>query len=856
MSYEWAFLRQADLGKAPSSTIERKQMSTKTTLKRIALVAVSALGFGLMTAVAPAGAAVTALTAGTSSPARVGVASTTKITPTLATTLSSTFVASAKVTSAPATSTLATDTHTATKGVTFTASTAGALGAVTQVAGGAYATITPQGSGTTYAAAFNLSFKADVAGTYTILVSTNASGTSYAAGDPSVAVTITTVGAPTKLTLSSVGGSVVTSSGNAFGQLFSLTMEDANGNDTILAANEAIVLSDNSDATTTLRNNSGSAEISAFGSGDDVDGEYLVRVIGATVVAGSGTLTASGTGLLPATLTVNSAYTKVVTTNAATGATVAPTTATAAACPAGTSTSTDYKTSSACAMTVSGLTGSTTATVTHALEITDGLGYTYNKTISIAAATTAATTATYTSPALSKAAPTATVNVVGASAGSKTFAWELPAAAAIAVQGTKTILSATGAKNTFAVLISDQFGNKIQYAPVSVAVSGRNTVASTSIGVTDANGLVSYSYTDAGTTGTKDTITFTGGGTTDVATINYGTVTVSTVTVTGGSTVADTGLVAGTTKTAINAADNGPETSRVAIKAVIKDANGNLLAGVPVTFSVSSGAIYKTAAVDFATVYTGSDGAATSYIFDWKTGTQTVTATAGGVSKTDYLTWEANVATSARVLSGTVTGNIVSYKVVDRFGNPVNGATITLSRTGSGLFGNGASTQSLTTDKTGTADASFTGDATVTAELAATTQGYDAAGKIGTTALTAAVAGTTKGTGDTLAPAGVGKVELKVALGVDASTVAANAAADAAAEAIDAANAATDAANLAAEAADAATVAAEEARDAADAATAAVEELATQVATLMAALKAQITTLANTVAKIAKKVKA
>jgi hypothetical protein len=90
----------------------------------------------------------------------------------------------------------------------------------------------------------------------------------------------------------------------------------------------------------------------------------------------------------------------------------------------------------------------------------------------------------------------------------------------------------------------------------------------------------------------------------------------------------------------------------------------------------------------------------------------------------------------------------------------------------------------------------------------------------------------------------------------NAATAAAEAATDAAAEAIDAANAATDAGNLAAEAADAATVAAEEARDAADAATAAVEELATQVATLMAALKAQITTLANTVAKIAKKVKA
>jgi len=93
-------------------------------------------------------------------------------------------------------------------------------------------------------------------------------------------------------------------------------------------------------------------------------------------------------------------------------------------------------------------------------------------------------------------------------------------------------------------------------------------------------------------------------------------------------------------------------------------------------------------------------------------------------------------------------------------------------------------------------------------------------------------------------------------VGDDSATIAANAASDAAAEAIDAANAATDAANLAAEAADAATVAAEEARDAADAATAAVEALAAEVATLMAALKAQITTLANTVAKIAKKVKA
>jgi len=90
----------------------------------------------------------------------------------------------------------------------------------------------------------------------------------------------------------------------------------------------------------------------------------------------------------------------------------------------------------------------------------------------------------------------------------------------------------------------------------------------------------------------------------------------------------------------------------------------------------------------------------------------------------------------------------------------------------------------------------------------------------------------------------------------EAATAAAEEARDIAQEALDAANAAVDAAALAAEAADAATVAAEEAREAAEAATAAIEELATQMSTLFASMKAQLTTIGNTIAKIAKKVKA
>jgi len=86
MSYERSFLCQADLGKAPGSTIERKQMSTKTTLKRIALVAVSALGFGLVSTVAPASATpreATSITVGTVPTCRVGAACNTPITFTL-----------------------------------------------------------------------------------------------------------------------------------------------------------------------------------------------------------------------------------------------------------------------------------------------------------------------------------------------------------------------------------------------------------------------------------------------------------------------------------------------------------------------------------------------------------------------------------------------------------------------------------------------------------------------------------------------------------------------------------------------------------------------------------------------------
>jgi hypothetical protein len=55
---------RAEIGKFPNSTNERKKMSKKTNFKRVALVAVASLGFGVLTSVAPASATITAATGG------------------------------------------------------------------------------------------------------------------------------------------------------------------------------------------------------------------------------------------------------------------------------------------------------------------------------------------------------------------------------------------------------------------------------------------------------------------------------------------------------------------------------------------------------------------------------------------------------------------------------------------------------------------------------------------------------------------------------------------------------------------------------------------------------------------------
>jgi hypothetical protein len=917
ISDEKVFLSQADLGKSSGSTfIERKQMSIKTTFKRIALVLVAALGFGTMSAVAPANAVVpTSITFGTVPAFKAGVMSKIPVTFTLpagtsATTDSLTFVA--RVTSAPAASAAisaaasgggsiaARTSSAATSSILYfskpSAPTSGAYGLF---GSWDYNDAVNTGStdnwtvGNTYAlgsgdltgqVTLNLELTPDVAGSYTILVAVgNAPDliatlvddtTANLASRTSASVSLTTADSPTTVTLTPVNATAATTVASG-GSLLKVTTGSA-----LLAAGESITLSGSS-STVTFSD-------SILTNGDFTAGVAYVNVY--NTAEETVTISAAQSGTLTG---MSSGATSIKFVAGATSSTavigVTPSQTTYVSATAGGTDDLRYTASTTRTTQTICITDSTVATATAEaysyLKFTDDSGRLTGKAgsvfavpVTIAASATAASR--YGCATVSGTLQNSdyfTVNALSSNATDQLrVTGATRTASTVSVTPTTTLLVATGSSNAFTATVKDQFGAAIAGRTINISLVGRNAKA-VADAITDASGQVSYTVADTGTAGTTDTLTFTDssvGTATKAVTITYGTVTVTTMTLTGGDTTAG---VTSSTKSVkdIAAGATGATAGVQTITATIKDATGALMAGVPVTWTVAgSGAAIRSTGL---TSYSTSTGTASTTVYAWLAGTYTVTASAGGKTATAEITFGQTSASEARTVSATSSGSIVTAKVVDRFGNPISGVTVYASRvSGTGYFGSGVTKTYTTTGQDGTAEFAVTGG---DASIKVSTLSYDAVA--GTkpsdqtcarkgavdcndaaaddTLFTATTVGTATtgetGVGASYDAAGVNSATVSLT-GVNTSQIAAEAATDAAAEAIDAANAATDAANLAAEAADAATVAAEEARDAADAATAAVEELATQVATLMAALKAQITTLANTVAKIAKKVKA
>jgi len=861
---------QADLEKVSRSTTERKSMSTKTTIKRIALVAVSALGLGVLSSIAPANAVagtITGVSVGTPTPARVAATTSVLVTTSWAAAsdiaTSDTFTVTAQVSSAPSGSAM--------KGATIVSNSAGAAltwaaynttngttvsntytdantGGIKAVKASGAMTATSV-SATAKSVKSLLQFVPDVAGTYQILIQ---------AGTKSAYWTFATVGAPASVTLSSLNST--TSIAGTTGSRVKVVLKDAAGNVTVPDSAESLSITDSSSSASPSATSLAASDFATYGYAifyvEDDDNAGSTAYTDVVTVSGDGTTISASVN---SNITISFKPNTTGKTDLLLGDGTTPDTSAGAATPDGWDFSSDdvyYASSAGSAGTVMiASTASDTAAKYYWVTVTDTSGDITGiagTVLDMNAVQAAADTSGYATLTVSTAladgdsvtfglySSTDTVQVTG----------QDPALSVINVITNDQRVAVSGAVSITAQAV-DQFNQAIANAAVAISVSGRNTVAAKNY-VTNADGYVTYSYTDAGTASTVntvDTVLFDISGTDDTSTITFGAYTVGTVTVTGGATADTVAYPAtGATTAAISTAKGGAAGATTTFTATVKDANGNLLSGVPVTWTVdkSTAGITKTLTSDSSTCITASAGTCTTTVFSWAAPSKvTVTATAGGKTGTGYQNF-VNASGDARVLSATSSGNVVTAKVVDRYGNVVSGVKVT-AKTSNGYFGSGATSTSGDTDENGQIGFAVTGgNATVTLTVDSATYGQtdDAAGYVGTSAVTAAVAGTTTGVGASLAPAGVNKVVL------DTTAVTATSdAVDAANEATDAANAATDAANAAAEAADAATAAAQDAQ-------AAVAALASQVADLIAGIKAQITALTNLVIKIQKKVKA
>jgi hypothetical protein len=883
-------------------------MSTKTTFKRIALVAVAALGFGVLTSVAPATAAngngsyvvpaATTLTnTNTTLAGRVGQQVSFDVTGTWAAVTSAasavaTVSIAAAITTQPATSAVyasivsagsAPETALATvsPGLLATGSTianglaAGltSTGTASSVATMNYATDTGTTNlvGVTTAKGLGtITFTPTVAGTYSVTVwnefdrswgafasnaATAASQASLSGSESYKIFTVNVASGVASVTLAATN--TVAATTGSYGALIKVSLKDAAGNASVLAPGEVVTLTPSGSGDISKVN--GSDVVSAAGaayslssSNFNSSGIAWINMLDGT--AESVSLTASINGGTASSVSIG--YKAITATAAASApypyaATRTAYLASGSATSVGkTSTTTfrllgvtaaDYNsfqvTESLCATGLGSITGYTTA-----------LGY---NTYGTAAATTLISSISVTASCPDNTSGIYTVTESGTKTNTVS---SVSTTAGVLSVNAPTVNSAIGASNTITATLTNIFGAAYASQSVSIGVTGKNPTTTNATAITDANGKVTFTLTDANTnTATQDVITFTSGSAV-TSTVSYGTNAVATVTLTSAG---DTDVIPGTTTIDIDASATGATGVSTAPSAVVKNAAGALLAGVPVTFTVT-GLVGAEVHTTKATVYTDTTGTAVTAISSYAAGKATVTATAGGISATDSLYFAQATALEARTITAVASGNSVIATVKDRYGNTIPGVTVNATRTGAGSF-NGVSTATGPTGADGTIEFIVSGgDATVKVAFSAVDYGQTAAAAgydidaTNGTAVTAYVAGTTttaqKGLGSSLAPVGINSATASVTV-ANVAADNAQAATDAAAEATDAANAATDAANAAAEAADAATAAAQDAADA-------VAALSTQVSEMVNALKKQITALTNLVIKIQKKVKA
>jgi len=325
----------------------------------------------------------------------------------------------------------------------------------------------------------------------------------------------------------------------------------------------------------------------------------------------------------------------------------------------------------------------------------------------------------------------------------RTINWLAPAAAtSTASTGSYQALTATTHKITWTIL--DQFSAPVVGKTVTFTMSGANApTAGVPSAITDANGQVSYTWTDAK-------------GVAADATLGSDTISVATV---AGSATAAGGSVTVTYKTALSVVagikaaydvsgtdvlvptiTNIGGTTGIAVSAADQIDTTKVVTGsasapwVKLTFTPQTSALAAVSGIPTTVTVTGAkliglDGKLASstvnygssvvvYVLGTTAGVATVTATNGTLTSKATINFVNAVNQDERVVSATESNGVVTIAVKDAFGNAVSGSTLDVTTTGGALLGTGATFGSYKTAAEGTVAITVAGAGSVTAKLA------------------------------------------------------------------------------------------------------------------------------------------
>ncbi len=532
-----------------------------------------------------------------------------------------------------------------------------------------------------------------------------------------------------------------------------LSLTDSNGNPTYLVSGESVQVQTGSSLIAT--NSPILIDASNYTQAAATTGSLSVTVTG--VSAGDTTLTSARTSGLTGLANASSAVSVVSAPVAASSATFTESqdrfVTTAATLTPGAATSTVYLSTAASTAVIEGAStaaGTTQYTIAQngsnplPAGVTAGTSFVTNGSAVSGYAT--ALTVTSTNPVAG------TSYLVTVEAGNTDLVFTVVYQAPVIYKITAApnpVATTLGGPVSVLATVTDQFAAPVNNAPVTFTVSGRNTRSGS--GATNSAGEYAVTYTDAGTAAsvTSDTVTVntpaiqatgsTAPTTQATSTVNYySSIAVSAVTAAGspgagaGYTAYGQAVPSGTAEvlvqtdyTATTAGQN-PQITKGQVELVFTvTSTAGAVSGIPVAVTGTPGTFFRAGGTDALVPVSGAlaktslNGFTTSGTYTvqanfTKTGTATVTATAGGKTAT-YAVTVKNAGTDAHTVTVTpatssvspASAALITAKVTDGFGNAVAGVDLTASATAPGVFG-ALSSITAKTNAAGTLDLSLT----------------------------------------------------------------------------------------------------------------------------------------------------